>query len=70
MTGEFTREALFPVWDRLNREICHARSIFRTAGDEGAFRDKLVSLGFYGDAIEIEVEENRPQPRGNHDLHH
>lgn len=60
MTGEFTREALYPVWDRLSFEICRARSIFRGGGDEGAFRDKLVSLGFYGSAIDIEVEENRP----------
>jgi hypothetical protein len=61
--GEFTRENLFPVWDRLDREIRLARSLFRSQGDEGAFRDKLVSLGFYGAAIDIEVEQNRVNHR-------
>lgn len=63
--GEFTRENLFPVWDRLSRDLAAARSLFLDAGDEGAFRDKLVSLGFYGAAIDIEVEEARPPWRGN-----
>lgn len=59
MSG-FTRAEMFPLWDRLNAAAGRARAIFRAGGSEAAFRAELASLGFYGTAIELEVEFNRP----------